>query len=66
VLPRWRIFDGLALFGVRLSPRRNASLVPVEFRDSEPTTVRVVRIDEDLMVVRPACTLRRIVTEEGL
>jgi acetate kinase len=49
---RARICEGLEFLGIRLDERRNVSSEPVISRDGSPTTVRVIKTDEDLMIAR--------------
>jgi acetate kinase len=51
---RARICQGLGFFGIELSESRNARTAGVISTDASRVTVRVIRTDEDLMIVRAA------------
>jgi acetate kinase len=59
---RWRICEGLAFLGIRLDQDRNAAHAPVISREDGAVTVRVVRTDENLMIVRHT---QRLTTQKG-
>jgi acetate kinase len=54
---RSRICSGLEFLGVRLDERRNASHGPVISVDGAAATVRVIRTDEESMIVREVVRL---------
>jgi len=49
---RARICDGLGFLGVRLEEARNAAGAAVISADGSPVTVRVIRTDEEVVIVR--------------
>ena len=49
---RRRICRGLEFLGVNLDPARNEANAPVISREGSPTTVRVMKTDEELMIAR--------------
>lgn len=59
---RWRTCEGLAFLGIRLDQDRNATRAPVVSREDGAVTVRVVRTDENLMIVRHT---QRLTTQKG-
>jgi acetate kinase len=59
---RWRICEGLAFLGIRLDQDRNAAHAPVISREDGAVTVRVVRTDENLMILRHT---QRLTTQKG-
>lgn len=60
---RERICAGLGFLGVDVDPARNGAHAPVISRDGAPTTVRVVKTDEDVMIARHTY---RIVSQGGI
>ena len=62
---RWRICEGLELFGLRLDVPRNAEHASVVSRDGSPVTVRVIPTYENLMIARHTRELVRSTTKEG-
>ena len=59
---RWRICEDLAFLGIRLDQDRNAAHAPVISREDGAVTVRVVRTDENLTIVRHT---QRLTTQKG-
>ncbi len=57
---RARICDGLAFLGVRLDPTRNASSESVISADGAPCAVRVIRTDEEAVIVRHTVRLLKL------
>jgi acetate kinase len=49
---RSQICKGLEFLGIRLDTERNRAATPVVSTDSSPTTVRVIKTDEELMIAR--------------
>jgi acetate kinase len=49
---RARICDGLGFLGIQLSAARNAANAALISTDASPATVRVIRTDEELMIVQ--------------
>ena len=56
---RARVRDGLQFLGVELDQTSNSASAPVISSVSSRATVRVMRTDEELMIARAACRLRR-------
>ncbi len=54
---RERICSGLGFLGIEVDPERNLGSLPVISPESSPVTVRVVRTDEELMIVRHTAQL---------
>lgn len=54
---RRRICEGLGHLGITLDGDRNDSGTPIISADDGPTTVRVIRTDEELMIARAAARL---------
>ncbi|MEO8218954.1 MAG: acetate/propionate family kinase [Acidobacteriota bacterium] len=52
---RARICEGLGFLGIELDPSRNAASANVISTEGGPTTVRVIRTDEELMIARSVC-----------
>ncbi len=51
-LIRWRICDNMGFLGIRLDSSRNDANEPVISQDNTPTTVRVMKTNEELMIAR--------------
>ncbi|CAN5825543.1 acetate/propionate family kinase [soil metagenome] len=49
---RARICEGLGYLGIRIDPERNDARAPVISPEAAPTTVRVLRTNENLMIAR--------------
>jgi acetate kinase len=49
---RWRISENMEFLGIRLDPIRNDSNAPIISLDHSPTTVRVMKTNEELMIAR--------------
>lgn len=49
---RWRICEGMELFGLSLDPSLNHVSAPIVSRDNSPVTVRVMKTNEELMIAR--------------
>ena len=49
---RWRICDNMRFLGIRLDPRRNDANQSIISQDNTPTTVRVMKTNEELMIAR--------------
>lgn len=54
---RARICSGLGFLGIELDQARNAGNSPVISAEASPSTVRVIRTDEELMIARAVCRL---------
>ena len=56
---RARVCSGLQFLGIELDEARNEANAPVISTASSRVTVRVIRTDEELMIARAVCRLRR-------
>jgi len=56
---RERICEGMEFIGIQLDPRRNRANASIISRDDSPTTVRVMKTDEELMIARHTADLVR-------
>jgi acetate kinase len=59
---RERICTGREFLGIRLDPRRNVDHAPIISHDSARVTVRVMKVDEGLMIARQTC---RLIAQRG-
>jgi len=56
---RERICEGMEFIGIHLDPSRNRANASIISRDDSPTTVRVMKTDEELMIARHTADLVR-------
>jgi acetate kinase len=56
---RERICEGMEFIGIQLDPSRNRANASTISRDDSPTTVRVMKTDEELMIARHTADLVR-------
>jgi acetate kinase len=56
---RERICEGTEFIGIQLDPSRNRANASIISRDDSPTTVRVMKTDEELMIARHTADLVR-------
>ena len=49
---RWRICQDMEFLGIRLDPSRNDANAPIISLSDSPTSVRVMKTDEELMIAR--------------
>ena len=56
---RARVCSRLGFLGIELDEARNGVNAPVISTEASPVTVRVIRTDEELMIARAVCRLRR-------
>ena len=59
---RWRICDNMEFLGIRLDPIRNDADAPIISRDHSPTTVRVMKTDEESIIAKSTYNL---ICEQG-
>ena len=59
-LIRERICDGLDYLGVKINPKRNAKNAPLISPNAGRVRVRVIRTNEELMIVRSTCRLLKL------
>jgi acetate kinase len=59
---RWRISENMEFLGIRLDPIRNDANAPIISLDHSPTTVRVMKTNEELMIARHTYSL---ICEQG-
>jgi len=63
---RARICDGLGFLGIQLDETRNKADAPVISVDAGPATVRVIRTNEEVMIVKAVCRLLGFSTMEEM
>ena len=63
---RERICSGLSFLGIHLDETRNKANEAVISADTSPTTVRVIRTDEEVMIARAVCRLLGFSTEKQM
>ena len=63
---RARICDGLGFLGIQLDESRNRADAPVISVDASPATVRVIRTNEEVMIVKAVCRLLGFSTMEEM
>lgn len=63
---RERICAGLGFLGIQLDETRNKANEAVISADTSPTTVRVIRTDEEVMIARAVCRLLGFSTEKQM
>jgi acetate kinase len=56
---RERICEGMKFIGIQLDPGRNRANASIISRDDSPTTVRVIKTNEELMIARHTADLVR-------
>jgi acetate kinase len=62
---RRRISENMEFLGIRLDPIRNDANAPIISHDHSPTTVRVMKTNEELMIARHTYNLIREQREKG-